>query len=257
MGSWLNWQSAAFALRRLGVRLPSSPQMLKKILLGFIICLAVYSFSFCQLGLNIRSFIEINLIENIFFKKQTVSEKHDLSKLLKLAKSRELTTLKEENKILRRQLGAIPEKQDLYPAYVVLNRTKEYFLNFPYEIEEKLIGKTVIFENYFIGRVIRQSSRMLVVEKPFSAGFNGEGISAGRTLGKIKGEYNENLIFEIPFQDKVTVGEDVYLLEKDNGARYLLGKIIKVTSLERQSIKKAEIDYLPKKINLKIVFLVK
>ncbi len=188
-----------------------------------------------------------------------ISEKEgkNIQKSLKeLALEERIKELEAQNRALRKQLGSIPEKGNLYPAKVVWQTSSELMLDFSYAKNTNLIGKPVVLENIFLGRVVRQGKRLLVVEKPTSSKFSGLAETERQVAGRVKGEFNEKVIFEAPVEADLYKNEKVYYLDRENGWKFLLGEIESIDDNERLPTKQATVRYYPGKSVLKLVFVV-
>jgi hypothetical protein len=168
----------------------------------------------------------------------------------------ELSDLQVENNVLKKQLGFIPERKKLLAVEIISSTEKEYYLSFPYEKLTNLVDKEIIYENQYLGKIIRQGSNVLVAKKPVASDFVAKGQTETQAQGWIKGEYNDLLYLETTWEEKIHQGDLVYLVSQENSFLYLLGKINQIKTNERQSLRRGYIDYLPQKLNLKYCFIV-
>jgi len=164
--------------------------------------------------------------------------------------------LEEENQVLRKQLGAIPEKAKLLPAQVIWQSEAEFIVEFNYANNQDLVGQPVVLGDVYLGRVLRVGKRLLVVESPVSSKFVAKGITASGQEGRLIGQFNSDVVFEVAANYSIAKNKLVYYLEPEKGWRFLLGKVSKVNQNKRLPVKQAIIDYLPSKTKLKTVFVV-
>lgn len=238
--------------------------MLKRILIILLLSLLIFVVSTkSKVFTNIRETAEEKLvIPSRFYLSRLMlgmsgEEGYALRKGLKeLSLEEKVKELEKENKILRRQLGSIPEKANLYPADVVWQTSSELMLYFPYETDVNLVGRPVVLENIFLGKVIRHGKKLLVVAKPTSSDFNSFGESENGVSGRIRGEFNERVFFEAPTETKLYKGETIYYLDRENGWKFLLGNIENIEDNERLPTRRASIRYSPGKSVLDVVFVV-
>jgi len=173
-----------------------------------------------------------------------------------LSLQEELQELKQENQAMREQLGAIPDKANLLVARVVWQGDHELILHYQTANSQNLINRPVIFGEFFLGKIIRQSLNQLLVQMPVSSGFNSDGITDNNSEGEIKGKFNNQVIFEVKTDAKLNKNNQVYYLDKTHAWRFLIGKINQIKQDERLSKQQAVIDYLPQQTQLKTVFVV-
>jgi len=164
--------------------------------------------------------------------------------------------LKKENQVLRKQLGAIPFKSRLYPAEVIWQSDTQYIVNFPYVDKQKIVANPVVWQEQFLGTVFRQGESMLYIRKPTHSSFQGEGISDQQTEGKIKGQFNHQVIFETNSDNQLSKGDQIYLVDHNRGVRFLVGKITRIEKDERLPVKQGVIEYIPRNLKLQTVFIV-
>jgi len=185
-----------------------------------------------------------------------VSQEQNVSQIKVQSLREELRQLSEENERLREQLGAIPERANLFPAKVISATATDYYLSYSYPNREVVEGQPVVLGKIYLGRVERIGEQRLVVRKPTSSGFVAQGRTEKGTEGRVLGKFNEQLIFETGVNHSLEKGEAVYLIEPERGWRFLLGKVSEISRDKRQPLKQAVIDYLPQQAVLSTVFVV-
>jgi len=203
--------------------------------------------------LSIRSYLEKTLILPFF----RISQEGRAVNLVEVQSLREkVRKLNQENQILRRQLGAIPERSNLIPAEIIRETPSNYFLRYSYLKKSVFKGQPVVLGEVYLGRVERVGGRLLVIEKPISSGFRAEGRSEKGTEGMILGKFNEQIIFETGVNNKLEKGEAVYLIDSEHAWRFLLGTVSEISRDKRMPVKQAVINYLPAQAILTTVFVV-
>lgn len=173
-----------------------------------------------------------------------------------LSLEEEIRKLKSENKTLRRQLGAIPERSNLLPAHIIWEESNQYTLELPYPVNKDLKGHPVVWGDIYLGRIARLGENIVLVTKPTSSGFSAVGETQTRVKGILKGEFNEQIIFEASVNSSLSVNDTVYLLDKEHAWRFVVGRVTSVSRDKRLPVKQAVIDYLPQKSKLSTVFVV-
>lgn len=201
-----------------------------------------------------RSFLEQHLV--IPIRKLLYKPAEPMNSLQILSLQEEIKQLKNENRIMKKQLGAIPEKATLWPATVIWQGDSEFIVHFENRKNQDLIGCPVIFGYVYLGKVVKQSPRMLAVRMPTNSSFIENGISETNIEGKIKGKFNTQVIFEFDNKSGLQKGTRIYYLNKTFGWRFLLGSVSGVDQNKRLSTQQAAIDYLPSQTQLTTVFLI-
>lgn len=204
---------------------------------------------------KLRSYLERQLI--IPIRKATAFSQDTNNESLRiLSLKEEISSLKQENQALRRQLGAIPERANLLSATVVWQSSNQYVLEFPYRRDRELIGHPVVWGEIYLGKVKRVGERLLVVQKPTSSSFVAQAENQNRTAGQILGQYNEQVVFETSVENQIAKGDRIYLLEPEHSWRFLVGTVTSISRNKRLPVKQAMIDYLPSQTSLTTVFVV-
>lgn len=201
-----------------------------------------------------RQYLENKLI--LPLRTSLLPELQPVESLRILSLQEELQELKQENQTMREQLGAIPDKANLLVARVVWQGDHELILHYQTTNSQNLINQPVIFGEFFLGKIIRQSPNQLLVQMPVSSGFNSDGITDNNSEGEIKGKFNNQVIFEVKTDAELNKNSQVYYLDKTHAWRFLIGKIIQVNQDQRLSQQQAIIDYLPSQTRLTTVFVV-
>jgi hypothetical protein len=201
---------------------------------------------------NFRGQLESVIVLPLF--SRTITESAKSVKLQSLQEK--IARLSLENRRLREQLGAIPERANLVPATVVSETPNSYFLTYPYSAKSVSVGQPVVLGEVYLGRVERSGGRMVAVEKPVSSGFEAQGRSQKGTEGRILGKFNEQVFFETGVNNRLAKGEAVYYIEPQQGWRFLLGTVAEISRDKRLPIKQALIEYLPQQATLTTVFIV-
>ena len=201
-----------------------------------------------------RQYLENKLI--LPLRTSLLPELQPVESLRILSLQEELQELKQENQTMREQLGAIPDKANLLVARVVWQGDHELILHYQTTNSQNLINRPVIFGEFFLGKIIRQSPNQLLVQMPVSSGFNSDGITDNNSEGEIKGKFNNQVIFEVKTDAELNKNSQVYYLDKTHAWRFLIGKINQIKQDERLSKQQAVIDYLPQQTQLKTVFVV-
>jgi len=210
-----------------------------------------------QFGLlvNIQKTAEkiiVSLFTGVY--KNSCQEENSLKVLGLKEQNKKLT---QQNQVLRKQLGAIPEKANLLPLAVVWQSDSALMVSFNYQPKnENWQGRPVILNDVFIGKVGRIGEAILIVNSPVSSGFRAQAVSDRGAEGQVKGQFDNQVVFQTSNQNSLQKGDSIYYLEPSKGWRFLLGKVSEVDKDKRQPLKQAIIDYLPAKAKLKTVFLV-
>lgn len=232
----------------------------KSILFTLLAAIALYFIFSLNIVVPLRTFINSSLViplrELSGYVPKTSQQKLAQTKVTLESKNREIAQLKQENKTMRKQLGSIPEKTALTPVTVIGSTDTELFVSSKNTFSRSIVGAPVILEDVFVGTVLRKSENMFVIQKPLSAHFTGEGETAGGVTGKVRGEFNESVVFETGVEEAVSVGELVYLVNREQGFRAVLGKVVRIEKNARLPTKKAYVEYTPDRIKLRTVFLV-
>lgn len=244
---------------RIGEAVGSSPiestKMLNRILLGLSVVLFVYFLSDKSFFSDSRKLIENNLTipaRNIFNFKNTEN-----SKAIKVAGLEEkIKELKEENELLRSQLGSIPSKSHLFPVKIIWETANEYYLAFNYPNIENLKNNPLIYQNIFLGTVSKAQGNTVVVKKPNHSQFLAMAKTEAAVVGKLKGQYNEHIIFETDIKSKLTKDSRIYYIDPTNGWIFLVGKIRNLVENKRLPVKSAIITSAAEGVLLKQAFIV-
>ncbi len=157
---------------------------------------------------------------------------------------------KKENADLRAQLGVKPlTDQKMVPATVLgLDRYLEINVGNNDGIK---VGQSVVYINNLVGRIVRVTPRASFVQLPTDPQAK---IPAkiNTVSGLVIGQFNSSMVL-----DRVAQTEDIsegnFVLTTDN---LIIGKISKITSLETDLFKKAEIQPLITYSDLTTVFVV-
>ena len=168
----------------------------------------------------------------------------------------EIGQLEKENRVLREQLGTIPEKASLMPSQVIWQGENQMVLSFNYQQNQSLIGQPVIWGEIYLGKVSRVGSRLLTVDKPVSSGFAAQAATDTGVEGRIKGQFNQRVVFETAINNPLSSGDRIYYLEPEKGWRFLLGTVSEISRNKRLPTKQGVINYLPAKSQLSTVFVV-
>jgi len=227
--------------------------MTKKILILLFFCVGLYFLSGFSFFSPIRLFLERFFV--LPFRKNIACA--PCAREMKLVNAEaKIKNLEEQNKVLKKQLGFIPEKKDLLLLEIIWSTEREYYLSFPYTAKQDLVGKDVIYENQYLGKIIRQGASVLVAEKPVVSEFVERAKTDEGVVGFVKGQYNDALYFEVPLDSKIQQNDLVYLISSKNSFLYLLGKINRIEKKVQQSLQRGYIDYLPQRLKLKFAFVV-
>lgn len=166
--------------------------------------------------------------------------------------------LLEENKILRRQLGApLPPSWQFLPAQT-LGKTDFLTLD-KGEKDGVKVGQMVVLENILVGRVARILPRQSQVELPTAPSAKIPVVAQEtRARGILQGQFGQSFVLERVPQGEtlkendllVTTGEGDYL------TGLLVGKIAQIERIETEVFQKAQVIPLLDYQKLETVFLV-
>ena len=201
-----------------------------------------------------RLFLEQNLVMPLRIKLAPALKPESSLKVLSLEE--QIKQLKAENKLMREQLGAIPERANLLPAKVIWQSDSEFMLAYQPSGKIDLMGSPVVLGELFLGIVTRQSPSFLMVKMPISSSFVSEAITGQNTQGKIKGQFNNQVLFETESKQALLKNNRVYYLDKQKGYRLYLGKISQVNQDKRLAIQQALVDFEAAQTQLQTVFIV-
>jgi hypothetical protein len=216
--------------------------MLNRILILLAVILAVLFFSNKSVLQSIRSSVEKKIV--LPFRNIGLKDKKQEKSLRVGALEEKIRVLSAENKTLRTQLGAIPERHSLYPTRIIWYSEANFELSFPYQIKKNLTGKAVVWEEMFVGFVKRHNGNMLYIEQPLSSNFTSLALSDRKTKGTVKGNFNQEVYFETEQKESLAVGDRVYVIDKEDGLQYFLGLVKNVENDKRLPVKRGIIDYL-------------
>ncbi len=220
--------------------------MLNRILFFLFIVLIILFFSNSENLLGIRGSLEKNLVTPIRLALRL--ERNDGSMPLRMSSLEEkVRRLTEENRILRDQLGAIPEKSRLYPLEVIWSSPAELIVSFPYDKNGPLSDSPIVWGELYVGRVEREGRHMLYVKKPTAANFKAPGKTDREVRGNLRGEYGEQIIFETDIREVLKTGDSVFVIDEKGGWTFLLGKVASIKKDERLPVQRAVVSYAGEK----------
>ncbi len=179
------------------------------------------------------------------------------SKTIKIASlEEEVNKLKEENELLRSQLGSIPSKSHLYPVRIIWQTNTEYYLAFNYPNIKKLNNNPLVYKNIFLGTVSKAQGNTVVVKKPNHSLFTAIAKTESEVVGKLKGQFNEQIIYETDVKNELTKNSSIYYIDPDNGWIFLVGKVKNLVENKRLPVKTAVVTSAVDGVILKEAFLV-
>ena len=202
----------------------------------------------------LREFLETRIV--LPLRGVTLETEPPSQSLRILSLTEAISQLKQENQVLREQLGAIPEKANLMPAKVIWQDENQMILSFPYSSNQSIIGQPVVWGEIYLGRVSRVGANLLVIDKPVSSGFVAKAITGGGIEGRLKGQFNQQVVFETAINNPLDSDDRIYYLEPEQGWRFLLGTVAEISRNKRLPTKQGIINYLPAKSQLSTVFVV-
>lgn len=148
----------------------------------------------------------------------------------------EIEKLQEENKMLKRQLGAIPDKAEFVKAEVIWDSGDSITLSGWFEGVQK--GQAVISGETLLGIVSRNTQRVAEVKRPSHSSFS-MNAKTQSVQGKVKGIFGEQVRFVYPTGKDVRVGDVVWAVDSQRGWQFIVGTVERVESDRRKAMQEA------------------
>jgi len=165
--------------------------------------------------------------------------------------------LEEDNKQLRRELGTIPEKSDMLPAWVIWIQGSHYTLAFERTEKSSLIkkGTPVIIGSVLLGTVLRSSPTMVIMQSVHDSHYRSEAKTEAGVQGELIGDFGQELTFRFPIGSKVVTNQRVYAVFPERGWQFLVGTIQEVSNDRSKPFQDAQVDTVPYNPNNKLLFM--